>query len=119
MDRSVLESDPFRIIEGMIIGRLCYRCNTRIYLLPAEYPLAIQKLNNAIEKCRAYGLLGKNILDSDFEFDLKVKKGPELLFAVKKLALIASIEGKRVCLDQDHHSLQMRDYGKIPPSLIT
>lgn len=95
MDRSVLESDPFKIIEGMIVGGYAIGASQGFIYCRAEYPLAIERLYNAIEKCRKYGLLGKNILDSDFEFDLKVKKGAGAFVCGEETALIASIEGKR------------------------
>lgn len=95
MDRSVLESDPYRIIEGMIIGGYAIGASHGYIYCRAEYPLAIQRLHNAIENCRRYGLLGKNILDSDFDFDLKVKKGAGAFVCGEETALIASIEGKR------------------------
>ncbi|MBA4407154.1 NADH-quinone oxidoreductase subunit F [bacterium] len=95
MDRSVLESDPYRIIEGMIIGGYAIGATQGYIYCRAEYPLAIQRLNNSIDKCRIYGLLGKNILDSDFDFDIKVKKGAGAFVCGEETALIASIEGKR------------------------
>ena len=95
MDRSVLESDPFRLIEGMIIGGYAIGASFGYIYCRAEYPLAIERLQNTINKCRAYGLLGKNILGSGFDFDLKVKKGAGAFVCGEETALIASIEGKR------------------------
>jgi NADH:ubiquinone oxidoreductase subunit F (NADH-binding)/Pyruvate/2-oxoacid:ferredoxin oxidoreductase delta subunit len=95
MDRSVLEGDPFNVVEGMIIGGYAIGANFGYIYCRAEYPLAIQKLENAISECRRYGLLGKNILDSGFSFDLKVKKGAGAFVCGEETALIASIEGKR------------------------
>lgn len=95
MDRSVLESDPFRVIEGMIVGAYAIGASKGFIYCRAEYPLAIQRLNDAIIKCREYGLLGENILNSDFDFDLKVKKGAGAFVCGEETALIASIEGKR------------------------
>ncbi|MFA7228566.1 MAG: CCxxC motif-containing NuoF prefix domain-containing protein, partial [Melioribacteraceae bacterium] len=95
MDRSVLESDPFKLIEGMIIGAYAIGASIGYIYCRAEYPLAIQRLNNAIDICRNYGLLGKNILCSDFDFDLKIKKGAGAFVCGEETALIASIEGKR------------------------
>lgn len=95
MDRSVLESDPYRIIEGMIIGGYAIGASQGYIYCRAEYPLAIQRLHNAIDKCKSYGLLGKNILDSDFDFEIKVKKGAGAFVCGEETALIASIEGKR------------------------
>ena len=95
MDRSVLESDPFRLIEGMIIGAYAIGASSGYIYCRAEYPLAIQRLLHAIEKCKEYGLLGSNILNSGFEFNLKIKKGAGAFVCGEETALIASIEGKR------------------------
>lgn len=95
MDRSILESDPFRLIEGMIIGAYAIGANFGYIYCRAEYPLAIQRLENTIKKCKEYGLLGKNILGSGFNFDLKIKKGAGAFVCGEETALIASIEGKR------------------------
>lgn len=95
MDRSVLESDPYRVIEGMILGAYAIGASFGYIYCRAEYPLAIARLNLAIDACRKYGLLGKNILNSDFDFDLKIKKGAGAFVCGEETALIASIEGKR------------------------
>jgi len=95
MDRSVLESDPYRVIEGMILGGYAIGASFGYIYCRAEYPLAITRLEEAIKTCRKYGLLGKNILNSNFEFDLKIKKGAGAFVCGEETALIASIEGKR------------------------
>jgi len=95
MDRSVLESDPFKVIEGMIIGAYAIGADKGYIYCRAEYPLAITRLENSIEQCKKYGLLGNNILNSDFSFDLVVKKGAGAFVCGEETALIASIEGKR------------------------
>jgi NADH:ubiquinone oxidoreductase subunit F (NADH-binding)/NAD-dependent dihydropyrimidine dehydrogenase PreA subunit/(2Fe-2S) ferredoxin len=95
MDRSVLESDPFKLIEGMLIASYAIGASKGYIYCRAEYPLAIEKLENAIRQCKLYGLLGENILDSDFSFDLKIKKGAGAFVCGEETALIASIEGKR------------------------
>lgn len=95
MDRSVLESDPYRVIEGMLIGAYAIGASMGHIYCRAEYPLAIERLTRAIQKCKEYGLLGKNILNSDFDFDLKIKKGAGAFVCGEETALIASIEGKR------------------------
>lgn len=95
MDRSVLESDPFKVVEGMIIGGYAIGASSGYIYCRAEYPLAIERLQNSIEMCKEYGLLGKNILNSDFDFDLKIKKGAGAFVCGEETALIASIEGKR------------------------
>ena len=95
MDRSVLESDPFKLVEGMIIAAYATGATFGYIYCRAEYPLAIERLENTLKLCREYGLLGKNILNSGFDFDLKVKKGAGAFVCGEETALIASIEGKR------------------------
>jgi NADH:ubiquinone oxidoreductase subunit F (NADH-binding) len=95
MDRSILESDPFKLIEGMIIGAYAIgACFGYIYCR-AEYPLAIERLENTIQKCEEYGLLGENILGSGYNFKIKIKMGAGAFVCGEETALIASIEGKR------------------------
>lgn len=95
MDRSVLESDPFKIIEGMLIGAYAIGATHGYIYCRAEYPLAISRLQNTIDLCLKYGLLGKNILNSGFNFELKIKKGAGAFVCGEETALLASIEGKR------------------------
>ncbi len=95
MDRSVLESDPFRVVEGMLIGAYSIGASKGFIYCRAEYPLAILRLQNTIEQCKKYGLLGKNILNSGFNFEIKIKKGAGAFVCGEETALIASIEGKR------------------------
>jgi len=95
MDRSILESDPYRLIEGMLIGAYAIGASYGYIYCRAEYPLAISRLQETIAKCKEYGLLGKNILDTDFDFELKIKKGAGAFVCGEETALIASIEGKR------------------------
>ncbi len=95
MDRAVLESDPYRLIEGMIIGGYAIGANYGYIYCRAEYPLAIERLERAIKTCHEYGLLGENILGSGFKFDLKIKKGAGAFVCGEETALIGSIEGKR------------------------
>ncbi len=95
MDRSVLESDPYRVVEGMIIGGYAIGASLGYIYCRAEYPLAIERLQKTIETCKSYGLLGNNILGSGFDFDLKIKKGAGAFVCGEETALIASIEGKR------------------------
>jgi len=95
MDRSVLESDPYRVVEGMIVAAYAIGASFGYIYCRAEYPLAIERLNRSIEKCREYGILGTNILNSGFSFDLKIKKGAGAFVCGEETALIASIEGKR------------------------
>ena len=95
MDRSVLESDPFRVVEGMLIAAYAIGASKGFIYCRAEYPLAIKRLENTIKQCKDYGLLGNNILNSDFCFDLKIKKGAGAFVCGEETAMIASIEGKR------------------------
>jgi len=95
MDRSVLESDPFRVVEGMTIAAYAIGASKGYIYCRAEYPLAIARLENTIKQCKEYGLLGNNILGSGFSFDLKIKKGAGAFVCGEETALLASIEGKR------------------------
>lgn len=95
MDRSVLESDPYKIVEGMIIGGYAIGATKGYIYCRAEYPLAIKRLEETIKNCKKYGILGKNILGSGFEFELKIKKGAGAFVCGEETALMASIEGKR------------------------
>lgn len=95
MDRSVLESDPFKLIEGMIIAAYAIGASAGYIYCRAEYPLAIERLDNAITKCKEYGLIGESILGSDFNLEIKIKKGAGAFVCGEETALIASIEGKR------------------------
>jgi len=95
MDRSVLESDPYRLVEGMIIAGYAIKATHGYIYCRAEYPLAIERLEKSIVECKKYGLLGNNILGSGFSFELKVKKGAGAFVCGEETALMASIEGKR------------------------
>ena len=95
MDRSVLEGDPHKILEGMAV--CCYAiCADEGYIyVRAEYPLAIKRLRIAIEQAEAMGLLGENIFGSGFSFKLHIKEGAGAFVCGEETALMASIEGKR------------------------
>ncbi|AFH48242.1 Hydrogenase subunit HydB [Ignavibacterium album JCM 16511] len=95
MDRSLLESDPFRVIEGMMIAAYAIGASQAYIYCRAEYPLAIEKLQNAINLCERYGILGNNILNTGFSLHIKIKKGAGAFVCGEETALIASIEGKR------------------------
>jgi NADH:ubiquinone oxidoreductase subunit F (NADH-binding) len=95
MDRSVLEGDPHAILEGMIIAGYAIGAPEGYIYCRAEYPLAIDRLKIAIEQAYELGLLGKNILGSDFSFNLNIKEGAGAFVCGEETALIASIEGKR------------------------
>lgn len=95
MDRSVLEGDPHSLIEGMIIGGFAMGATEGIIYCRAEYPLAIKRLEIAIEQARKKGFLGKNIFGSGYSFDLRIKAGAGAFVCGEETALIASLEGER------------------------
>ena len=95
MDRSMLEGDPFSIIEGLIIGGYTISANKGYIYVRAEYPLAIKRLENAIKLARENGFLGDNILGSDYSFDLELRLGAGAFVCGEETALIHSIEGLR------------------------
>ena len=95
MDRSILEGDPHAVIEGMIIAAKAIGAHQGYIYCRAEYPLAIKMLNKAINQAKKYGLLGKNILETGFNFDLKIYRGAGAFVCGEETALMRSIEGKR------------------------
>ena len=95
MNRSLIESDPHAVLEGMLIAGYAIGASKGIIYIRAEYPLAIERLKNAINQMKEYGLLGKNVLGSDFSFDIKIKEGAGAFVCGEETALIGSIEGKR------------------------
>ena len=95
MDRSMLESDPLNVVEGMIIGGFAIGASQGFFYVRAEYPMAIERIQRAIELCRQWGLLGKNILGSGFDFDLEIRLGAGAFVCGEETALIHSIEGER------------------------
>jgi len=95
MDRSLLESDPHSILEGMTIAAYAIGAAQGIIYCRAEYPLAIQRLETAINQAREKGLLGGNIFNHNFSFDIRIKKGAGAFVCGEETALIASLEGER------------------------
>ena len=95
MDRSILEGDPNSVLEAMAIGGYCIGASKGYIYIRAEYPLAIQRLRIAIKQAYDYGLLGENILGSDFSFDIDLKYGAGAFICGEETALINSIEGGR------------------------
>lgn len=95
MDRSTLEGDPFSVIHGMAIGAYGMGAHKGYIYVRAEYPLAIKRLEIAIEQCREAGLLGDNILGSDFSFDLEIRLGAGAFVCGEETALMLSITGRR------------------------
>lgn len=95
MDRAVLEGDPHSVIEAMEIAGYAIGANQGYVYVRAEYPLAVERLENAIKQSYEYGLLGKNIFGTDFSFDLEVRLGAGAFVCGEETALMASIEGER------------------------
>ncbi|MEW5821505.1 MAG: NADH-ubiquinone oxidoreductase-F iron-sulfur binding region domain-containing protein [Cyanobacteriota bacterium] len=95
MDRAVIEGDPHRLIEGIIISSYAIGANIAYVYIRAEYPLAIRNLEKAIEEASAWGFLGKNILGTNFDLNIIIKKGAGAFVCGEETALIHSIEGKR------------------------
>jgi len=95
MDRSTLEGDPHSILEAMTIAGFTVGAREGIIYIRAEYPLAIERLNKAIGQSRALGLLGENILGSNFSFDIELRLGAGAFVCGEETALLASIEGER------------------------
>jgi NADH-quinone oxidoreductase subunit F len=94
MNRNEIESDPHSLIEGMMLGAFAMGADEGIAYVRAEYPLAVKRLKTAIEQATEYGLMGKNILGSDFSFTLEVVEGAGAFVCGEETALIASIEGR-------------------------
>ena len=95
MDRSILEGDPHSIIEAMAICGYCIGATKGLVYIRAEYPLAIRRLQIAIDQAREYGLLGKDILGTGFEFDIELRYGAGAFVCGEETALIHSMEGQR------------------------
>jgi NADH-quinone oxidoreductase subunit F len=94
MDRSIVEADPHSIIEGMLIGARAIGASKGYVYIRAEYPLAMKRLEIALDQAREYGLLGEKIFDTDFSFDIAVKQGAGAFVCGEETSLIASIEGR-------------------------
>ena len=95
MDRSVLEGDPHSVLEAMAIAGYAIGANQGYIYVRAEYPIAVKRLQVAIKEAREYGLLGKNIFDSGFDFDIDIRLGAGAFVCGEETALMTSIEGKR------------------------
>jgi len=95
MDRSLLEGDPHAILEAMAIGGYAIGADEGWIYVRAEYPIAVKRLEKAIEQAHEYGLLGKNIFGTDFSFDIHIRLGAGAFVCGEETALMASIEGKR------------------------
>jgi NADP-reducing hydrogenase subunit HndC len=95
MDRAVLEGDPHTVLEGMAIAGYAIGAHNGTIYIRAEYPLAIKRLRIAIEQAEEYGLLGKNIMETGFSFEVEIKYGAGAFVCGEETALIRSIEGNR------------------------
>ena len=95
MDRSIMEADPHVVLEGMIIGAKAIGANKGYIYVRAEYPLAVRRLQLAIDQAKEYGLLGENILDSGFDLDIEIYQGAGAFVCGEETALMRSLEGKR------------------------
>jgi NADH:ubiquinone oxidoreductase subunit F (NADH-binding) len=94
MDRSIMEGDPHSVIEGMIIGAYAVGAREGFIYVRNEYPLAVANLAKAIEEARSHGILGENMLGTNFSFDIKISKGAGAFVCGESTALMASLEGK-------------------------
>lgn len=95
MDRSILEGDPHSVLEAMAIAAYCIGANKGFIYVRAEYPIAVKRLQIAINQARDYGLLGNHIFDTDFDFDIEIRLGAGAFVCGEETALLESIEGKR------------------------
>jgi len=95
MDRSVFEGDPHSVIEGMLIGGYAIGANHGVVYLRAEYPVAMERLQPALEEARREGLLGQDIMGSGFSFDIEIRIGAGAFVCGEETALMASVEGQR------------------------
>lgn len=95
MDRSIMEGDPHRVIEGMLIAGVATGATEGYIYVRAEYPMAVNRLKNAINQAKEIGLLGKNILGSGFDFEIHINRGAGAFVCGEETALISSIEGER------------------------
>src|SRR5512136_2838039 len=94
MDRSTIESDPHAVLEGMLIGAYAIGSSEGFVYIRNEYPIALERLQTAITQARIYGVLGKNVFDKGFDFDVKIVRGAGAFVCGESTALMASIEGR-------------------------
>ncbi len=117
MDRSIIEGDPHAVLEGIMLGGYAIGAKQGYVYIRAEYPLAIERLTAAIEQAREYGLLGENILGTDFTFDIEIRIGAGAFVCGEETALMASIEGNRgEPVQKPPYPFQKGLYGK--PTII-
>jgi NADH-quinone oxidoreductase subunit F len=94
MDRSIIETDPHTVIEGMLIGAFAVGASQGYIYIRKEYPLALERLQKALAQARAYGLLGEKVLGHDFSFDIHVHRGAGAFVCGESSALMASMSGR-------------------------
>lgn len=94
MDRSIVEADPHSVLEGMLVGARAIGASEGYVYIRAEYPLAMDRLKIAIEQAKEYGLIGENIFDTDFSFNIHIKQGAGAFVCGEETSLMASIEGR-------------------------
>lgn len=111
MDRSILEGDPHSVLEAMMIAGYAIGANQGYIYVRAEYPIAVDRLKVAIMQAKEYGILGKNIFGTNFNFDIDVRLGAGAFVCGEETALLESIEGKRGHPRLNHHIQQIRAYG--------
>ena len=95
MDRSILEGDPHSVLEAMMIAAYCIGANKGYIYVRAEYPIAVKRFQIAIDQAKEYGIIGKNIFGTDFDFDIEIRLGAGAFVCGEETALLESIEGKR------------------------
>ncbi|MGI6700013.1 MAG: NADH-ubiquinone oxidoreductase-F iron-sulfur binding region domain-containing protein [Christensenellales bacterium] len=131
MDRSILEGDPHTVLEAMAICGYCIGSDEGYVYVRAEYPIAVERLEKAISQARAYGLLGDNILGTDFSFNIHVRLGAGAFVCGEETALMASIEGHRGepkprppfpavrgLFDKPTNINNVETYANIPPIIL-
>jgi NADH-quinone oxidoreductase subunit F len=95
MDRMLLESFPYRVIEGLMIAGYATKANEGIFYIRAEYPLAVKRIRNALEQCYSNGILGDKVCGTDFSFNIRIFEGAGAFVCGEETALISSLEGMR------------------------
>ena len=119
MNRNEIESDPHSLLEGMLIGGFLTGATMGIVYVRAEYPLAVHRLERAIEQAKEYGFLGDDILGRGFNFNIELVEGAGAFVCGEETALISSLEGRPAAPDHVLLSRRKKASGDIPPTSIT
>lgn len=119
MDRSLLEGDPHSIIEGMMLGGYAIGASKGYVYVRAEYPIAVERLGNAIDQARAAGILGEHILGSNFSFDLEIRIGAARSSAARRPPCWPPSRANAESQGRNRHSPLRRACLKAPPSSTT